>query len=158
VLSHTNLLDNVELFHRALDTAPGMSGVSWLPPYHDMGLIGNILQAVYAGGHLVMMSPVAFLQRPFRWLQAMSRYRAAISGAPNFAYDLCVRKTTPEERATLHLRGWRVALCAAEPIRHDTLEPTPRTENVDRHCTGRGRFMVPSCASHRRRARAPQVP
>ncbi len=122
MLSHASLLDNLELFREAVGFGPRMLAVSWLPPYHDMGLIGNILETVYAGAHLVMMSPVAFMQRPFRWLQAMSRYRAYGSGAPTFAFDLCVRKTDPEERATLDLRSWKVAICGAEPIRHDTLE------------------------------------
>ena len=122
MVSHANLLDNLALMRWALHIRPETSAVCWLPPYHDMGLIGNILATVYAGNHLAMMSPLAFLQRPLRWLQAISRYRATIGGAPNFAYDLCVRKTTVEERATLDLRSWRVALCGAEPIRDGTLK------------------------------------
>src|SRR5262249_13079555 len=101
---------------------PESQGVIWLPPYHDMGLIGWILQPLYGGFPVVLMSPVAFLQNPLRWLQAISRYGATTSGGPNFAYDLCVRKSTPAQRAGLDLRRWQVAFNGAEPIRSDTLE------------------------------------
>ena len=94
----------------------------WLPAYHDMGLIGGILTPLYMGGRSVLMSPTAFLQRPMRWLQAIHDYQAIISGAPNFAYEYCVRRTTAEERATLDLSRWRLAFCGAEPIRAETLE------------------------------------
>ncbi|MEA2176655.1 MAG: hypothetical protein QOD00_4247, partial [Blastocatellia bacterium] len=96
--------------------------VGWLPLYHDMGLIGNILQALFAGTSCVFMSPMAFLQRPFRWLQAISHYRATTSGGPNFAYDLCVRKIKDEQRATLDLSSWSVAFNGAEPVRAETME------------------------------------
>ncbi len=97
-------------------------GVFWLPSYHDMGLIGGILQPLYIGQPNVLMSPMAFLQKPFRWLKAISRYRATISGGPNFAYDLCVRKITPEQRATLDLSSWNLAFNGAEPVRAETLD------------------------------------
>jgi amino acid adenylation domain-containing protein len=122
MLTHNNLLHNSALISRAFRVTPSSIGVIWLPPYHDMGLIGGILQPLYAGLTCVMMSPVAFLQKPFRWLDAISRYRATISGGPNFAYDLCVRKITPAERATLDLCSWTLAFNGAEPIRPETLE------------------------------------
>jgi acyl-CoA synthetase (AMP-forming)/AMP-acid ligase II/acyl carrier protein len=128
MVSHGNLLANMELIlvgngvDRQLGENPARRGVFWLPAYHDMGLICGILGAVYEGGHSVLMSPTSFLHRPIRWLQAISKYQAEVSGAPNFAFELCVRKTKPEERAQLDLRSWRVAFCSAEPVRPETLE------------------------------------
>jgi len=127
MVSHGNLVHNLAMIHRAfgLDRihADGVEPVSvwWLPAYHDMGLIGGILGAVHNEGRLVLMSPASFLKRPLGWLRAMSEYRATVSGAPNFAYSLCVSKTTPEERAELDLSLWRLAFCGAEPIRPETL-------------------------------------
>ncbi|QRN93141.1 amino acid adenylation domain-containing protein [Archangium violaceum] len=122
MLSHRNLLHNSGLIALGFDASPQPVGVIWLPPYHDMGLIGGILQPLYRDIPTVLMSPLFFLQRPLRWLEAISRHRGSVSGGPNFAYELCVRKTTPEERAALDLRGWEVAFCGAEPIRQETLE------------------------------------
>src|SRR5256885_2073278 len=87
-----------------------------------MGLIGNVLQPLYAGVPCILMSPVAFLQRPLRWLQAISRYQATTSGGPNFAYELCMRKIRPEDRSGLDLSSWRVAFNGAEPRRLGTGE------------------------------------
>jgi amino acid adenylation domain-containing protein len=122
MLSHANLLHNSALIQRCFGHSSESRGVIWLPPYHDMGLIGGIIQPLYASFPVVLMSPLAFLERPLRWLQAITRYQATTSGGPNFAYDLCVRKTTPEQRATLDLASWRVAFNGAEPIRAATLE------------------------------------
>ncbi|MBI5301745.1 MAG: amino acid adenylation domain-containing protein [Chloroflexi bacterium] len=122
MLTHGNLLHNSALISQAFRVTPHSVGMVWLPPYHDMGLIGGILQPLFADVPCVLMSPVSFLQRPFRWLQAISRYHATISGGPNFAYDLCVRKTTPEQRATLDLSSWSLAFNGAEPIRPETLD------------------------------------
>ena len=122
MLSHGNLLCNLALISQAFDFASDDVGMIWLPPYHDMGLIGGILQPVYRCLYCILMSPLAFLQRPFRWLQAVSRYKATISGGPNFAYDLSVRKVTPEQRATLDLSHWRTAFNGAEPVRPETME------------------------------------
>ncbi len=122
MLSHRNLLHNLEWIYRCFDHSPDSHGVIWLPPYHDMGLIGGILQPLYAGFPVTLMSPVAFLQRPVRWLEAIARYRATTSGGPNFAYDLCIRKTTPEQRAALDLSSWKVAFNGAEPIQAETME------------------------------------
>jgi acyl-CoA synthetase (AMP-forming)/AMP-acid ligase II len=122
MVSHGNLLGNLEVIRRCYEHTSDSVGVIWLPPYHDMGLIGGILQPLYAGFPVVLMSPTAFLQRPIRWLRAVSRYHATTSGGPNFAYDLCARKITPEQRATLDLSSWDVAFNGAEPIRPETLD------------------------------------
>ena len=121
MLAHSNLLHNSATIHRVSAHRPGDNGVFWLPPFHDMGLIGGILQPVYAGLSAALMAPATFLQRPLRWLEAMSRYRATTSGAPNFAYDLCVERITDEERASLDLSAWRTSFNGAEPIRADTI-------------------------------------
>ncbi len=122
MISHGNLLHNLSYaFHRAGNDRASVS-VSWLPVVHDMGLIDGVLQPVYSGCPACLMSPAAFLQRPIRWLRAISRYRATRSGAPNFAYDLCVRRIGVDERAALDLRSWRDAYNGAEPIRRSTLE------------------------------------
>jgi acyl-CoA synthetase (AMP-forming)/AMP-acid ligase II len=122
MVSHGNLLHNLGLIHRAFEHTPDSRGVIWLPPYHDMGLIGGVFQPLYGGFPVTLMSPASFLMRPLRWLQTISRTGATTSGGPNFAYDLCVRKTSPEQRATLDLSRWNVAFTGAEPIRHETLE------------------------------------
>jgi amino acid adenylation domain-containing protein len=122
MLTHDNLLHNQRLICEGFGHTSDSRGVIWLPPYHDMGLIGGILQGLYAGFPITLMSPVAFLQRPLRWLEAISRYRATSSGGPNFAYDLCARKVTPDQCAGLDLSSWDVAFSGAEPVRPDTLE------------------------------------
>ncbi|MBI2838249.1 MAG: fatty acyl-AMP ligase [Acidobacteria bacterium] len=122
MLTHGNLLHNLSLMHRCFDTTPSDHAVIWLPPYHDMGLIGGILEPLFGGWPVTLMSPLDFLQRPLRWLRAISRVRGTISGGPNFAYDLCVRKITAEQRMALDLSCWRVAFNGAEPIRAETLE------------------------------------
>jgi acyl-CoA synthetase (AMP-forming)/AMP-acid ligase II len=122
MVSHSNLLHNQRQIHAAFQLTEDSIAVNWLPLYHDMGLIGNVLHPLYMGMHCVVMSPLHFLQRPLRWLQAISRYRATGSGGPNFAYDLCVRKITPEQRASLDLSSWEVAYTGSEPIRQDTLD------------------------------------
>lgn len=122
MISHGNLLHNLALIHQSFADTPQSQGVSWLPPYHDMGLIGGVLEPLYVGAPMVLMPAVAFIQKPFRWLQAISRYKATTSGGPNFAYDLCIRKITPEQRAKLDLSRWEVAFTGAEPVRAETLE------------------------------------
>jgi acyl-CoA synthetase (AMP-forming)/AMP-acid ligase II/arylsulfatase A-like enzyme/Tfp pilus assembly protein PilF/acyl carrier protein len=101
--------------------------VGWLPVYHDMGLIGNVLQPLWLGASCVLMSPVAFLRRPRRWLEAIARYRGTTSGGPNFAYDLCVDRIGRDECEGLDLSSWRVAFNGAEPVRAATLERFART-------------------------------
>lgn len=119
---HRSLMANERLIHAAFEHAGPGVGVSWLPPYHDMGLVGGLLQSVYHGAACWLMSPVAFLQSPIRWLRAVSKYGADTSGGPDFAYDMCVRRTTPDERAGLDLGKWSVAAVGAETIRPDSLE------------------------------------
>jgi acyl-CoA synthetase (AMP-forming)/AMP-acid ligase II len=122
VLTHANLMHNLGLMHQWFDEDDENVAVSWLPPYHDMGLIGGILEPLYGGFPAVLMSPLDFLQRPHRWLDAISHWRATVSAAPNFAYELCVRKVTGEQRKSLDLSSWRVAVNGAEPVRLRTLE------------------------------------
>lgn len=122
MLSHANLLHNCALISYSFEHSRSTSGVFWLPSYHDMGLVGGILQPMFLGRSNVIMSPMSFLQKPVRWLQAISKYRATTSGGPNFAYDLCLRKVTPEQRDQLDLSSWTVAFNGAEPVRVETLE------------------------------------
>ncbi len=122
MLDHANLVHNSALIAHAFEHTRSGLGVFWLPSYHDMGLIGGILQPLYFGRPNILMSPMTFLQKPFRWLSAISRFRATTSGGPNFAYDLCVRKITPEQRKTLDLSCWEVAFNGAEPVRKETLD------------------------------------
>lgn len=121
-VSHGNLLANHRMMRDSYDHPAHAPFVSWLPLFHDMGLIGNVLQSVYLGVRCILMSPLMFLQKPFRWLQAISRYKAYVSGGPNFAYDLCTRRITIEQRATLDLSHWGVAFNGSEQVRSDTLE------------------------------------
>ena len=121
MLSHGNLLANLRAIRNNFHSHPRSVGCIWLPPYHDMGLIGGILQPLYAGFPVYLMSPLAFVLRPRKWLEAITRFRATISGGPNFAFELCVARIKPEEMAQLDLRSWEVAFCGAEPIRAATL-------------------------------------
>jgi 1-acyl-sn-glycerol-3-phosphate acyltransferase len=122
LLSHANILANIRAIGEALAISPTDVGVSWLPLYHDMGLIGAWLGSLYFGIPIVLLSPLAFLARPARWLWAIHAHRATISPAPNFAFDLCVRRVTDEEIAGLDLSSWRLALNGSEPVSPDTIE------------------------------------
>ncbi|WP_375506128.1 fatty acyl-AMP ligase [uncultured Nostoc sp.] len=122
MISHGNLLHNERMIEKAFGHTNKTIVVGWLPVFHDMGLIGNVLQPLYLGVPCILMSPVEFLQKPIRWLQAISHYKATTSGGPNFAYDLCIRKVTLEQLATLDLSSWEVAFTGAEPVRAETLE------------------------------------
>ncbi len=122
MVTHGNLLHNQQIIQKGFQHTEQTIVVGWLPLFHDMGLIGNVLQPLYLGRPCILMSPVAFLQRPVRWLQAISRYKATTSGGPNFAYELCVSKITNEQRETLDLSSWEVAFNGAEPVRAETLE------------------------------------
>ena len=121
VLTHANLIHNTEIITQAFKTNHSDVGMTWLPNYHDMGLVGGVLKPVYFGLPNVLMSPMVFLQRPVRWLRGISRFAVTISGGPNFAYDLCVQKITPDQCVGLDLSRWDVAYNGAEPIRADTL-------------------------------------
>jgi amino acid adenylation domain-containing protein/FkbM family methyltransferase len=122
MVTHGNLLHNEELIRHAFRQDEHSIIAGWLPLYHDMGLIGNVLQPLYLGARCILMSPVAFLQKPLRWLRAISDYSATTSGGPNFAYDLCTQKITAAERDSLDLSSWSVAFNGAEPVRAETLE------------------------------------
>lgn len=129
MVTQENLLHNLAAIHRCFGHSADSKGVIWLPPYHDMGLIGGILQPLYGGFEVTLMSPVDFLQKPLRWLRAVSDYRGTTSGGPDFAYDLCARKAqillsreeNPAPLKGLDLSSWQVAFTGAEPIRADTL-------------------------------------
>jgi 1-acyl-sn-glycerol-3-phosphate acyltransferase len=122
MLTHANLLANIRAMGDMAQVGPGDVFVSWLPLYHDMGLIGAWLAPLYFGFPLVLMSPLAFLARPARWLQALSRHRGTISAAPNFAYELCAQKVRDEDLHGVDLSAWRFALNGAEPVSASTLE------------------------------------
>ena len=122
MVTHANLVHNERMIGEAFAQDENSVVVGWLPLYHDMGLIGNVLQPLHAGARCVLMSPVSFLQRPLRWLEAISRYRATTSGGPSFAYELCARRIPAAQREGLDLSSWRVAFNGAEPVRAATLE------------------------------------
>lgn len=122
VLTHRHLLHNEQMIQLAFDHTESRCVVGWLPLYHDMGLIGNLLQCLYSGARLVLMAPETFLTKPLRWLQLISNHRGSVSGGPNSAYELCIAKTTPEQRAALDLSCWDLAYTGSEPIRPATIE------------------------------------
>jgi acyl-CoA synthetase (AMP-forming)/AMP-acid ligase II len=122
LVTHSNLMHNQAAIQLSMRLSQESLFVGWLPLFHDMGLIGNVMQSLYLGIPCVLMPAVAFLQKPLRWVMAISTYRATISGAPNFAYDLTVEKSSPEQRAALDLGCWEVAFNGSEPIRAETLD------------------------------------
>ena len=121
MVSHENLMNNMEVLYKSFGHSLDSKMVSWLPMFHDMGLIGGVLQPLYGGFEAVLMSPTYFLQKPIRWLDAISKYKATSSGAPNFAYDLCVQSIKEEELDNIDLSHWVVAANGAEPISSNTL-------------------------------------
>jgi 1-acyl-sn-glycerol-3-phosphate acyltransferase len=122
LLSHANILANIRAIGQVLAVRPDDVTVSWLPLYHDMGLIGAWLGSLYYGVPLVLISPLAFLSRPSRWLSAVHAYGGTVSAAPNFAFDLCVHKIENDEIQGLDLRGWRLAMNGSEAVSADTIE------------------------------------
>lgn len=130
-LTHANLLANIRAMGRSIRVASPDLFVSWLPLYHDMGLIGAWLGTLYFGRPLVIMSPLAFLARPERWLWTIHRHRATLSAAPNFAYELCVKRIPEADLAGLDLSSWRIAFNGAETVIPETL---------DRFCERFGRY------------------
>ena len=122
MLTHANLMANIRAMGEALEVTPGDTFVSWLPLFHDMGLIGAWLGNLYYASPLVIMSPLDFLARPKRWLWAIHRARGTISAAPNFAYELCLNRITDKDIEGLDLSSWRLALNGAEAINPDTLQ------------------------------------
>ncbi|MBD3305670.1 AMP-binding protein, partial [candidate division KSB3 bacterium] len=140
MVSHGNLLHNSAYIKHAFELSTDSVSVSWLPSFHDMGLIDGVLQPVYTGFLGVIMPSVAFLQQPVRWLQAVSDYGATHCGGPNFGYDLCVQKITPEQKQHLDLHRWLSAYNGAEPVRKDTLE---RFTAAFKECGFRAKFFYP---------------
>ncbi|HSH68802.1 MAG TPA: AMP-binding protein, partial [Deferrisomatales bacterium] len=121
MLSHANLLHNIQAIGQGVGVRSGDVAVSWLPLYHDMGLIGMMLGSACLGVPLVALSPVEFLRRPARWLRLISEHRATFSAGPNFAYSLVARKLREHDLEGLDLSSWRVALCGAEPVQAGTV-------------------------------------
>jgi fatty-acyl-CoA synthase len=122
MLTHANLLANIRSIVEGLEIKPDDVAVSWLPLYHDMGLIGAWFTPLFSGNPVVILSPLAFLSRPERWLRAIDRHRGTMSPAPNFAYELCARKIADKDLEGLDLGSWRAALNGAEPVHAGTLD------------------------------------
>ncbi|HET6891237.1 MAG TPA: AMP-binding protein, partial [Pyrinomonadaceae bacterium] len=121
-VSHRNIMHNLALIRYGFELGPDGIGAFWLPMHHDMGLIGAILEPFFIGRPSILMSPASFLQRPVKWLEAITRFKATITGAPNFAFDFCINRIAPEDRSALDLSSLKVVFCGAEPIRNETLE------------------------------------
>ncbi|MBE9223258.1 SDR family NAD(P)-dependent oxidoreductase, partial [Cyanobacterium stanieri LEGE 03274] len=121
IVSHGNLIHNSQLIKDYFHNDEHCVGSFWLPPYHDMGLIGGILQPIYSCFHTITLPPVTFLQRPIRWLKAISKYKVTTAGGPNFAYEMCVNSVTPKQKKDLDLSHWKLAFSGAEPVRAETI-------------------------------------
>ncbi|SDY74818.1 non-ribosomal peptide synthetase [Nitrosomonas halophila] len=121
MVSHHNLIINARAFEEGMSIGEDDIFVSWLPLYHDMGLIGGLIQPLHRGVPVILMAPQHFIERPVRWLEIISRYRATVSGAPNFAFQLCVERVKNAQLQELDLSTWRVAFSGAEPVRRDTM-------------------------------------
>ncbi len=122
MITHENVMHNLAMSHRSCEITPDARTVTWLPFGHNAGLVSGILQPLYSNFPVTIMSPLDFLQKPLRWLMAISHYKATQSLAPNFAYDLACLQTTPQQRAMLDLSNWELAISAAEPVRAETIE------------------------------------
>jgi amino acid adenylation domain-containing protein/non-ribosomal peptide synthase protein (TIGR01720 family) len=141
MVTHGNVLHNSASIHRGFAHTPDSRALTWLPHFHDMGLIDGIIQPLYGGFPAILMSPASFLQHPLRWLEAITRFQITHTGGPNFAYDLCVRRVNTEQRARLDLRSWRVAYNGAEPVRLETLR---RFADEFRECGFRWEAFYPA--------------
>src|SRR6185369_3819845 len=141
MVTHGNVLHNSASIHQGFAHTPDSRALTWLPHFHDMGLIDGIIQPLYGGFTGILMSPVSFLQQPLRWLEVITRYEITHTGGPNFAYDLCVRRVNKEQRAGLDLHSWRVAYNGAEPVRFETLQ---RFANEFRECGFRWEAFYPA--------------
>ncbi len=122
IVTHGNVLNNSEIIYQSFQHSSDTRVLMWLPMFHDMGLIGGVMQPLYGGFPVVLMSPLSLIQKPFNWLQAISRYHITTSGGPNFAYDLLCQKATPERLENIDLSSWDLAFSGAEPVRAETLE------------------------------------
>ncbi len=141
MVTHGNVLHNSASIHQGFAHTPDSRALTWLPHFHDMGLIDGIIQPLYGGFLGILMSPASFLQHPLRWLEAVTSFEITHTGGPNFAYDLCVRRVNAEQRARLDLRSWRVAYNGAEPVRFDTLR---RFADEFRECGFRWEAFYPA--------------
>jgi acyl-CoA synthetase (AMP-forming)/AMP-acid ligase II len=121
-VSHSNVLQNCEAIQDGFSHSPDTIMLSWLPIYHDMGLVGGVMQPIYYGGSCYLMSPVELVTSPIDWLKAITKFKATTSGGPNFAYDLLCHKVSPEEMEKLDLSSWNVAFSGAETVRAETME------------------------------------
>ena len=130
VLTHGNLMHNLQLIMYGFEPTRKAVGMTWLPTYHDMGLVGGVLQPLFLGRPVVLMSPFLFLAKPVRWLRCITKYQVTISGGPNFAYDLCVQKIADEQLEGIDLSTWDVAFNGAEPVRRETLRASPSALNL----------------------------
>ncbi|MFN2417098.1 MAG: condensation domain-containing protein, partial [Pyrinomonadaceae bacterium] len=122
MISHANVLHNAAYIHQGFEHTPDSVSLSWLPHFHDMGLVDGIIVPLFGGFRAYLMPPAAFLQKPLRWLEAVTRLGVTHTGGPNFAYELCLRRIAAEERAALDLSSWAVAYNGAEPVRWETME------------------------------------
>ena len=141
MITHSNVLHNSASIHRGFAHTPDSRALTWLPHFHDMGLVDGIIQPLYGGFPGILMSPVSFLQQPLRWLEAITRFQITHTGGPNFAYDLCARRVNGEQRARLDLQSWRVAYNGAEPVRFETLR---RFADEFRECGFREEAFYPA--------------
>jgi amino acid adenylation domain-containing protein len=130
ILTHANLLHNAAMVRQAFEHTSNDKYVSWLPTFHDMGFMAGVLQPLYSGIPVTLLSPESFLRHPLRWLEAISKFKGTTSGGPNFAYELCVRRVSPQERASLDLSSWTIAFNGAEPVRRETLDRFAKTFEV----------------------------
>lgn len=140
IVSHGNIMHNLSQIYSCFGHDSSSRGVIWLPPYHDMGLIGGIMQPLYGGFPVTLMSPFDFIQKPDRWLHAITRYKATTSGGPNFAYDLCVNKISQEEKSKFDLSSWDLAFNGAEPIHSEVLD---RFEKAFKSCGFKRKAFYP---------------
>ena len=140
MVTHGNILSNEEMIRQGFQHTEETVVVGWLPMFHDMGLIGNVLQPLYLGTPSILMSPVSLVQKPFEWLKAISHYQATSSGGPNFAYDLLCLKATPENLAGLDLSSWSVAFSGAETVRAETID---RFSHIFKPCGFRREAFYP---------------
>jgi acyl-CoA synthetase (AMP-forming)/AMP-acid ligase II len=122
MVSHRNLIDNLAMMKERLGNHRDSAHVSWIPLYHDLGLIMNLLQPIYLGAPCVLLTPSGFMHRPLNWLRAIHEHRAEVGAAPNFAFDLCVDRFRPDQMDGIDLSSWKIALNGAEPVRAATLE------------------------------------
>jgi len=121
MVSHVNLMSNMEVIYTAFGYTPESISVSWLPHFHDMGLMGGVVEPLYSGTEVTFMAPAYFLQKPIRWIEILSKYKATVTGGPNFAYDLCVDKISDEDLTGIDLSALKIALNGAEPVHAETL-------------------------------------